>query len=450
MHGDSPSDTGTTVAYSVLGVTRADSVVVPALGDAGRGVAYQYTSWEELQAAAERVHPQLIVFDATCAVPADAVERVRALQQCATIAIVPSEDDVLIGVADDFVIAHGDIACELRCRVRRLLGDQPDLGRIAVTLANEAALRQLVGTDPKFLEVLRLITLYAPSDAPILILGETGTGKELCARALHHLGPRRHHPFVAVDCSALPDHLFENEVFGHARGAYTDAASDQKGLIALASQGTLFLDEIDTLSLSAQGKLLRFLQEKTYKTLGGEKFLRADVNVIAATNGDLDGAIRIGRFRADLFYRINVLRIHMPPLRERRTDIALLARSFLAEAAERYGRRRVFSAAALRKLASYDWPGNVRELSNLVQRAAVLAEGETVLPAHIVLPSSSVPVDASGTFRAERRRIIESFERSYVQELLSRHSGNITHAAREAGQERRAFGKLAKKYHLTR
>ncbi len=450
MHGGSPSDTGTTVAYSVLGVTRADGVVVPALCDAGRGFAYEHTSWEELQAAAERVRPQLIVLDATCAVPPDAVERVRALQQCATIAIVPSEDDALIGVADDFVIAHGDIACELRCRVRRLLGEQPDMGGIALKLANEAALRQLVGTDPKFLEVLRLITLYAPSETPILILGETGTGKELCARALHHLGPRRHHPFVAVDCSALPDHLFENEVFGHARGAYTDAASDQKGLIALASQGTLFLDEIDTLSLSAQGKLLRFLQEKTYKTLGGEKFLRADVNVIAATNGDLDGAIRIGRFRADLFYRINVLQIRMPPLRERRTDIALLARSFLTAAAERCGRRRVFSAAALRKLASYDWPGNVRELSNLVQRAAVLAEGETVLPAHIVLPSSSAPADASGTFRAERRRIIESFERSYVQELLSRHNGNITHAAHEAGQERRAFGKLVKKYHLTR
>ena len=220
-------------------------------------------------------------------------------------------------------------------------------------------------------------------------------------------------------------------------------------MISLASQGTLFLDEIDTLSPSAQGKLLRFLQERTYKPLGGEKFLRADVNVLAATNGDLDAAIRLGRFRADLFYRINVLQIRMPPLRERREDIALLARSFLASAAERCGRKRVFSAAALRKLSAYDWPGNVRELSNLVQRAAVLADGETVLPEHIVFPSAAQSAECNGTFRAERERMIETFERSYIQELLTRHAGNITHAAREAGQERRAFGKLAKKYRLT-
>ena len=420
----------------------------------GRGVpgaAFGATPvlWPELHAAAGRIRPQLVVIDATGGVPDDACEQIRALPPCATLAIVHREDDPLIDAVDDFVVARGDVAAEVGRRAARLLGAESEVERVAMKLADEAALGQLVGSAPKFLEVLRLITLYAPSETPVLVLGETGTGKELCARALHHLGPRRHHPFVPVDCSALPDHLFENEVFGHARGAYTDAASDQRGLIALAAQGTLFLDEIDTLSPSAQGKLLRFLQERMYKPLGGEKFLRADVNVIAATNGDLDAAIRAGRFRADLFYRINVLQIRMPPLRERRDDIALLARTFLAAAAQRCGVRRVFSAAALRKLASYDWPGNVRELSNLVQRAAVLAGGELVLPEHVVFPMATADGACSGTFRAERDRMIETFERSYIQELLTRHGGNITHAARAAGQERRAFGKLAKKYRLT-
>ncbi len=471
--GDSPTIGGTTVV-----VTRALLVAAWAGGGGtlaaldACGLAFETVSWDDLANAIACNRPRLVVFDATDGAPLDAVDRVRAQMDASTIAIVRDEHDPLIEVVDDFVVARDPraepgaivdvprlraapgfarecVAGELSCRIARLLGAQPEIDRVSSKLADEAALRQLVGADPKFLEVLRLITLYAPSETPVLILGETGTGKELCARALHHLGPRRHHPFVAVDCSALPDHLFENEVFGHSRGAYTDAASDQKGLIALAAQGTLFLDEIDTLSLAAQGKLLRFLQEKTYKPLGGDKFLRADVNVIAATNGDLDGAIRIGRFRADLFYRINVLQIRMPPLRERREDIALLARSFLASAAERCGQRRVFSPGALRKLTAYDWPGNVRELSNLVQRAAVLAEGGTVLPSHIVLPSMSAPAEPGGTFRAERDRMIEIFERSYVQELLSRHDGNITHAAREAGQERRAFGKLAKKYRLS-
>ena len=415
----------------------------------GSGPDATRVPWAELASAAERDRPRLVIFDAVAGVPPDARERLAALRNCAMLAIVSDDDDALIEVADDFVVARGDITHELERRAARLLGVPSEVDRVAMKLAEEAALAQLVGSAPKFLEVLRLITLYAPSETPVLILGETGTGKELCARALHHLGPRRHHPFVAADCSALPDHLFENEVFGHARGAYTDAATDQKGLITLASQGTLFLDEIDTLSLSAQGKLLRFLQERTYKPLGGEKFLRADVNVLAATNGDLDAAIRTGRFRADLFYRINVLQVCMPPLRERRDDIALLARGFLATAAERCGRKRAFSAAALRKLASYDWPGNVRELSNLVQRAAVLADGETVLPEHVVFPSAAASAECSGTFRAERERMIETFERSYVHELLTRHRGNVTHAAREAGQERRAFGKLAKKYRLT-
>jgi DNA-binding NtrC family response regulator len=361
-------------------------------------------------------------------------------------------DGLLVDVVDDFVV-RGDHE-ELLCRAMRLLRMTvpSEADAAADRLCSEMGLRQLVGSDLGFVAVLRQIVLYARTDTPVLILGETGTGKELCARALHHLGRRGDLPFVAADCSGLPDHLFENEMFGHARGAYTDAASDQKGLVALADRGTLFLDEIDSLSLAAQGKLLRLLQEKSFRPLGSEKFLRANLQVIAATNADLAGLVRRKEFRTDLFYRLDVLQIRMPPLRERRGDIPQLARHFLREAAERTGSRRTFTAAALRKLGSHDWPGNVRELSNVVQRAAVLAEGEAIQPSHITLPVDTAAAAANfgAGFRVTRQETMERFERDYLKALLEKHDGNISRAARQADYERRAFGRLARKYHLTR
>lgn len=421
--------------------------------DSARQFLIDIVEWEDLAASTDRDRPQLLILGATSTSPppAFAMEWLAARKRWqATIAVVGACSSVpeLLELVDDYVVAGDDFEEELRHRSLRLLESATDLDAAAARIGEELALRQLVGNDPAFLDVLRQITLYGRSETPVLIIGETGTGKELCARALHHLGPRRNFPFLAADCSAIPDHLFENEVFGHARGAYTDAAADQKGLVALAEHGTLFLDEIDSLSLSAQGKLLRFLQERTYKPLGGEKLVRADVNVLAASNRDLHLSMRTKDFRADLFYRLDVLEIRMPPLRERRDDIPLLARHFLDMAADRAGRRRVFAPAALRKLASYDWPGNVRELANVVQRAAVMSEAELVLPCHIVLPCGASGSDMKTGFRAARSLTLEIFERTYVQELLEKHGGNVTHAAREAGQERRAFGRLAKKYNL--
>ena len=363
---------------------------------------------------------------------------------------VTSADSPLAELVDDFVLDRDGVADELRHRAMRLLRGE-DLDDIARRLGDELALRQLVGNEPSFLEVLRQIERFAPTDVPVLIVGETGTGKELCARALHQLGLRRKFPFIAADCSAVPEHLFENEMFGHCRGAYTDAAADQKGVVGLCDRGTLFLDEIDSLSLAAQGKLLRFLQEHTYRPLGGEKFLRSDVNVLAATNRDLATMVKEKQFRADLFYRLNVLQIRMPPLRERRGDVMLLARHFLDEAAARQGRRLAFAPSALHKLAAYEWPGNVRELANLVQRAALVAEGTSILPQHVALPGQAIAEELVATgFRVAKRRAIEDFERAYVGQLLAKHDGNISRAAREAGQERRAFGRLAKKYNLGR
>jgi DNA-binding NtrC family response regulator len=278
----------------------------------------------------------------------------------------------------------------------------------------------------------------------------------LSARAIHHLSRRRNFPFIAVDCSAFPDHLFENEMFGHARGAFTDAHRDQRGLIAMAERGTLFLDEVDSLSLPSQAKLLRFLQERTYRPLGADKFVRAEVNVLAATNRDLEKLVAEQRFRSDLFFRINVLRLHMIPLRERRSDIPLLARHFVDLLCAEHGQPvKSLTVAAIDELMRGDWPGNVRELYNVMHRAVVLAQGPEILPADIAAPGKELhrPDDDGPRpdgFRGARARAIEAFERSYVLDALKRHNGNITQSARYARQDRRAFGRLVKRYGINR
>jgi len=371
-----------------------------------------------------------------------------------TLAVLPQPTTETVAAAvsqtaDDFVYSpiRPD---ELRHRLIRLLGPpRSDLDAVRERLIREMGLMQLVGRDPGFVEALEQIPRFARSDAPVLITGETGTGKELFARAIHFLGQRRNLPFIAVDCAAIPDHLFENEFFGHARGAFTDAYRDQKGMIRMADGGTLFLDEVDGLSPSAQAKLLRFLQERTFRPLGADRFEHADVNVIAATNRDLGACVRDKQLRSDLYFRLNVLRLHLPPLRERGGDIALLARHFLktlAKPAE--PTRKSFSASALRSLALHDWPGNVRELFNVVQRASVACDAAQILPCHVTLPQAQSPDAAPVHFRAARAAAIAAFERRFVEELLDKHGGNITHAAREARQDRRAFGRLVKKYGL--
>jgi len=377
------------------------------------------------------------------------------------LAILPGEAEEEIlrnisGIADDFMLWPLR-SPELHFRLKRLLEpEKHEATSVHDYLTQIMGFGQLIGTDPNFLRSIQKIPLIAKSDLPVLIAGETGTGKELCARAIHHLGKRRNAPFIAVDCSAIPDHLFENEVFGHARGAYTDARADQKGLAAMAEGGTLFLDEIDTLSLLAQSKLLRFLQERSYKPLGGERFVHLDVNVIGATNRELESCIRENQFRSDLYFRINVLRLQLPPLRQRRRDIRVLASHFLKSLpAPGNAIRKIFSASALRKLELYDWPGNVRELRNVVQRALVLCEGQNILPCHIAFSTSAHDTDTDSepslrNFRRARIQAIEAFERSYIEEMLRKHRGNVTRAAREAGKERRSFGRLIKKYNIER
>ena len=357
----------------------------------------------------------------------------------------------LVSAAADFVFSpvRED---ELRLRIFRLLGSQPsEMESVQVRLREELGLRQMVGTHPEFMVAIQQTLLFSKSNAPVLITGETGTGKELFAHAIHSLSRRCNGPFIPLDCGTLPEHLAENELFGHRRGAYTDAHADQKGMAAMADGGTLFLDEIDALSPANQAKLLRFLQEGTYRALGSDRIVQSNIRIIAASNRPIEDAVRQHQFRNDLYFRINVLRLNLPALRSRKSDISLLAQHFLAH--EFLDRSAVFSPAALRKLESYPWPGNVRELLNAVQRAAVCCSGPQILPRHILLGAESELQEAgsagSSTFRVAKQAAIEGFERQYVEELLVRFQGSVTKAAREAGKERRAFGRLVKKYGIS-
>ncbi len=373
------------------------------------------------------------------------------------LAVLPDEfEEDLVQVAaetaDDFMFGppRQREFCE---RVRRLLGASArELESIGNKLAREMGFAQLVGKDPAFLRTVSQIPLLAASDAPVLLLGETGTGKELCARALHHLSVRRNFSFIPVDCGALPEHLAENELFGHTRGAFTDAHTEQKGLAGMAEGGTLFLDEVDSLSLTVQAKLLRFLEQRSYRSLGADRFTNANVRLLAASNRDLEALVREKHFRSDLYFRLNVLQLSLPALRERPLDIEVLAKHFLESLPRPIGAPpKVFSPGVLRMFQQYRWPGNIRELFNVVQRAIVLSAGHQILPAHITLPGSAgTDTSAPTGFRQARAYAIASFERLYVEKMLRKHRGNITHAALEAHKDRRAFGRLAKKYSLSR
>ena len=316
-------------------------------------------------------------------------------------------------------------------------------------LKERLGLRNLIGESAAFTAAVNKIPVIARCDVRILISGETGTGKELCARAIHYLSPRTGAPFIPVNCGAIPPELIENELFGHERGAFTGAATAQAGLIREAEGGTLFLDEVDCLPLLAQAKLLRFLQEREYRPLGSARMRRADVRVITATNVDLAEAVEEGRVRRDFYYRLNIIPLRLPPLRERRADIGLLARHFLAKFAAEFARAAArFSDEAVEKLRAYDWPGNVRELEHVVERAVALSTEEVIDGAEIDLPSSAPAHECRDSFKDAKARAVAEFEKQYLSELLATHHGNITRAAQAARKNRRAFWQLLRKHHI--
>jgi two-component system, NtrC family, response regulator GlrR len=324
----------------------------------------------------------------------------------------------------------------------------------------EACTLNLIGDSSAFREVLRLIRRLAPCDAAVLIRGETGTGKELAARAIHYLSPRRGGPFIPINCGAIPDALFEAEFFGHARGAFTDAREARQGLIAQGRGGTLFLDEIEALSPRGQVALLRFLQNCEYRPVGGALVDNADVRVVASTNADLDALVARGAYRTDLLFRLNVLVLDLPPLRARGDDVVVLAQAFLERLARRYGQpTKRLNPSTVTFLRAHAWPGNVRELENLVHREFLLTDGDELRISapreraeHEEQASLSTGPEAltAKCFREAKARVIEEFERAYIAELLARANGNVSLAARLAGKERSRLGKLIRKHGMSR
>ncbi|TQV82726.1 sigma-54-dependent Fis family transcriptional regulator [Exilibacterium tricleocarpae] len=324
----------------------------------------------------------------------------------------------------------------------------------------------MIGSAQAFVDILKTIQRCAKVDVPVLINGETGTGKELAARALHYAGPRRAGPFQALNCGAIPDLLVENELFGHVRGAYTDARGTQPGLVELASGGTLFLDEVDALSYKAQGALLRFIQDGTYRELGGGTDKRADVRVVSASNKSLEALARAGKFRQDLMYRLNTLIVDMPSLRERREDIPALVTYFLQASEKEFSLgSKHFHPQSITDIISYGWPGNIRELENFVRRAYLLTDGQVIFqspdksPDHCsnLSPAGDGPArrcngaqQAIVPFSDAKRLAVDYFESSYIAQLLRTTGGNLSRAAQLAGKERRAFSRLVKKHGIIR
>ena len=303
---------------------------------------------------------------------------------------------------------------------------------------------QLVGESQSSRKLREIIKQVAESEAQsVLIYGESGTGKELVARGLHYQGSRREHPFVDVNCSGISESLFESELFGHERGAFTDAKSAKKGLIEMAHHGTLFLDEISEMALPLQARFLRFLEERRFRRLGGTHESAVDVRVVAATNRDLKELVRGGGFRKDLFYRLNLIFIHIPPLRERREDIIPLARHFLRVANQMFKKTiREFSPEAERLLAEYSWPGNVRELRNGIERIAILENDDVILPHHLTpeiqgekAAQPSSPFDIGALYPNSLAEV----ERAYMSAVLGRVGGNKTKAAEILGITRQTL-----------
>jgi len=312
----------------------------------------------------------------------------------------------------------------------------------------------LIGAGPWIKELYDRIAMVAVTDVTIAIFGESGTGKELVARTVHNSSPRHDAPFVVVNCAAIPEALLEDELFGHVRGAFTDATRDREGLLAAAHTGTLFLDEIGELPLPLQSKLLRVLQSQEFRRIGDDTDRRVDVRIITATNRDLDQLVASGSFRQDLYYRINVFPLQLPPLRERREDVVVLVQHFINKLRGRLGKTITgITPEALARFASYDFPGNVRELENKVHQAMVVAPTSVIREEDVALPASvtsAIKIDVERPFRDLKQEAIDRFELHYLTELLCAHRGNLTHAARAAGIDRKNLWALLRRHGLDR
>ncbi|UJR86516.1 sigma 54-interacting transcriptional regulator [Sandaracinus amylolyticus] len=339
---------------------------------------------------------------------------------------------------------------------------EPVQGTVDIDLSSDDRFFELVGKSVRMREIFATLAKVGPTELTVLIRGETGTGKELVARALHRASRRTSSPLVVQDCSAIPKELIESTLFGHERGAFTGATDRHRGSFEQADGGTIFLDELGELDLALQPKLLRVLENREIKRVGGDRTIPVNVRVVAATNRDLRQMVNEGTFREDLYYRLSVVQIDLPPLRERPEDVPLLVEHFLSDVASRRwpgeARRFTITADAMSRLQAYPWPGNIRELKNTVERAASLADG-TELGVRDLLPSSqkTPPVPLPGgnaekfveeglPFKEAKQRVLDAFEATYLKALLDKHGGNVTRSANAAGLTRYHLRELAKRY----
>lgn len=380
----------------------------------------------------------------------DAVEKLNSGNVGYTVLVAGSELDaeqqlsvLAAGAAD--ILAIPCRADELKARLYRAVGMLP---ANPVSFVRDPRLSKFIGNSAAFRKSLERLPMIAACDASVLLHGESGTGKEIFAQAIHYLSARASRPWVAVNCGAIPADLVESELFGHVRGAFTTAHIGRTGLVREAEGGTLFLDDIDCLPLDAQAKLLRFLQEREYRQVGSNAVMRADVRVIAASNQSLRKLAEQGAFRLDLYFRLDVLRLKLPPLRSRGADVAVLALHFVREFARELARPTTsISPAALQKLMAYHWPGNIRELRYVIERSVLLSRGTVLNVDDIELEDEGEGAE-SLSFRAAKTQVVERFERQLIQRLLITHEGNVARAARAAGKNRRAFFELMRKYSI--
>jgi two-component system, NtrC family, response regulator len=404
-----------------------------------------------------RHEPQLVTLDLGLPPdPSNATEGLALLEDILAVSpqtkiiVVTGNDDrsnalraVALG-AYDFYIKPVDadalrLIVDRAARLHELEEENRQLARKA-----ESPLQGVITADPGMLKVCRMIERVAPSDATVLLLGDSGTGKEVLARALHQLSPRAKERFVAINCAAIPENLLESELFGYEKGAFTGATRQTIGKIEHAHKGTLFLDEIGDLPMSLQAKLLRFLQERTVERLGGRNEIPVDIRVLGATNQNLDQLMKAGSFREDLYYRISEISVTIPPLRERQGDRSLLAHALL----ERFARdqrkpRRGFTSEAISAIEGYGWPGNVREMENVIRRAVIMADGPRITPEDLGLDVSATPEDNLGLREAR-----DAAEQQAVLKAMGRCNGNIAHAADLLGITRPTLYNLLDKFGL--
>ena len=339
---------------------------------------------------------------------------------------------------------------------RRLLQENLNLKS---EVSSKYRMENIIGASPRMQEVYRLIAKCAPTNSTVLLTGESGTGKELVARAIHYNSLRKDKPFVPVDCNALSENLLESELFGHVKGAFTGAVAAKRGMFEVARGGTLFLDEIGNISLSTQAKLLRVIQEREFRAVGDTRTQEADIRMIAATNKDLKAMVADGSFREDLYYRIDIFPVRVPPLRERQDDIPGLAYHFLKVFSKELDKKITgFSEGAMQALVNYHWPGNVRELENAVHRAVILANEDVIRQAHLgniigEVPTLDIEVPRTGDElkrikKAAREKSVEDIEKLFVLEALKRNAWNVTRSAEETGMQRTNFQALMKKHNI--